>query len=161
MDEEKYQELREAAEDIWEMLEAGDLVRSTKGDFESGWALRQLPMVRKLARFGAALGKSLPKRNNESRAGGRMSDKVAPAAQPETQCPHGYVFGDCLKCLPGSDILQLIEEAGVALANAELQCGQKHAARCSLPPAGWWCSRDKGHDGPCAARRVGESLTGD
>lgn len=24
---------------------------------------------------------------------------------------------------------------------------------CQLPPPGWWCSRDAGHDGPCAARQ--------
>jgi hypothetical protein len=24
--------------------------------------------------------------------------------------------------------------------------------RCSIPPVGWWCSRPKGHIGPCAAR---------
>lgn len=24
---------------------------------------------------------------------------------------------------------------------------------CKVPPAGWWCSREPGHDGPCAARR--------
>jgi hypothetical protein len=23
---------------------------------------------------------------------------------------------------------------------------------CKLPPPGWWCSREPGHDGPCAAR---------
>lgn len=23
---------------------------------------------------------------------------------------------------------------------------------CKLPPAGWWCSRAPGHEGPCAAR---------
>ena len=22
---------------------------------------------------------------------------------------------------------------------------------CEVPPPGWWCSRDEGHDGPCAA----------
>ena len=22
---------------------------------------------------------------------------------------------------------------------------------CDVPPPGWWCSRDEGHDGPCAA----------
>jgi hypothetical protein len=22
---------------------------------------------------------------------------------------------------------------------------------CQVPPPGWWCSRDPGHDGPCAA----------
>lgn len=26
--------------------------------------------------------------------------------------------------------------------------------RCPLPPAGWWCSRGAGHDGPCAARLI-------
>lgn len=24
--------------------------------------------------------------------------------------------------------------------------------QCTLPPSGWWCSREPGHDGPCAAR---------
>ena len=23
--------------------------------------------------------------------------------------------------------------------------------RCKLPPSGWYCTRDPGHDGPCAA----------
>ncbi len=23
---------------------------------------------------------------------------------------------------------------------------------CQVPPLGWWCSREPGHDGPCAAR---------
>ena len=26
--------------------------------------------------------------------------------------------------------------------------------RCSRPPPGWWCSREQGHEGPCAAREV-------
>lgn len=24
---------------------------------------------------------------------------------------------------------------------------------CDHPPSGWWCGREPGHDGPCAARR--------
>lgn len=24
--------------------------------------------------------------------------------------------------------------------------------RCTVPPTGWWCSREAGHTGPCAAR---------
>ena len=29
---------------------------------------------------------------------------------------------------------------------------------CPLPPQGWWCSREQGHEGPCAARRfLGEA----
>lgn len=23
---------------------------------------------------------------------------------------------------------------------------------CTVPPEGWWCSREPSHDGPCAAR---------
>lgn len=30
------------------------------------------------------------------------------------------------------------------------------AMKCQKPPEGWWCSRDSGHEGPCAARRFGE-----
>lgn len=26
------------------------------------------------------------------------------------------------------------------------------ARGCTVPPAGWWCSRGAGHEGPCAAR---------
>jgi hypothetical protein len=25
---------------------------------------------------------------------------------------------------------------------------------CTQPPPGWWCSRSKDHEGPCAARRL-------
>jgi hypothetical protein len=25
---------------------------------------------------------------------------------------------------------------------------------CQLPPDGWWCSREPGHEGPCAARPI-------
>lgn len=25
---------------------------------------------------------------------------------------------------------------------------------CKLPPSGWYCSREPGHQGPCAARQV-------
>lgn len=28
------------------------------------------------------------------------------------------------------------------------------AHRCERAPRGWWCSREAGHDGPCAARPV-------
>ena len=30
------------------------------------------------------------------------------------------------------------------------------AERCSVPPCGWWCSREPGHEGPCAARVIAE-----
>lgn len=25
---------------------------------------------------------------------------------------------------------------------------------CTVPPKGWWCSREAGHEGPCAARQT-------
>lgn len=33
------------------------------------------------------------------------------------------------------------------------------AAGCEVPPDGWWCSREAGHAGPCAARAIGEGTT--
>jgi hypothetical protein len=32
------------------------------------------------------------------------------------------------------------------------QCGQ------SVAPPGWWCQREKGHDGPCAAMTIEEAV---
>lgn len=29
------------------------------------------------------------------------------------------------------------------------------AQECEMPPKGWLCTREKGHDGPCAAYPVG------
>lgn len=26
--------------------------------------------------------------------------------------------------------------------------------KCEVPPKGWWCSREAGHEGPCAARPI-------
>lgn len=34
-----------------------------------------------------------------------------------------------------------------------IECKLLDAATCKLPPYGWWCSREKDHEGPCAARR--------
>jgi len=30
--------------------------------------------------------------------------------------------------------------------------------KCNIPPYGWWCSRKKGHGGPCAARLISDSV---
>lgn len=35
-----------------------------------------------------------------------------------------------------------------------LSAWQGAEGRCDVPPAGWWCSRTKGHEGPCAARQL-------
>lgn len=34
------------------------------------------------------------------------------------------------------------------------------SGRCSLPPSGWFCTRDAGHDGPCAAHALSTVPTG-
>ena len=47
------------------------------------------------------------------------------------------------------DRLMRIKDA--VLDNVEPEpwmCYREHA------PAGWWCSRERGHSGPCAARRM-------
>lgn len=31
---------------------------------------------------------------------------------------------------------------------------------CDHPPYGWWCSRTPGHEGPCAAREIGQPWEG-
>ncbi len=31
---------------------------------------------------------------------------------------------------------------------------ERGQARCTIPPEGWWCSREAGHEEPCAARPV-------
>lgn len=39
-------------------------------------------------------------------------------------------------------------------AVAQRLAGGVPDAGCRVPPDGWWCSRARGHPGPCAARRV-------
>lgn len=35
-----------------------------------------------------------------------------------------------------------------------------HSRPCDVPPHGWWCSRRRGHSGPCAARPRWWNLAG-
>lgn len=39
-------------------------------------------------------------------------------------------------------------------------CIESHPEACDAPPVRWWCSRGKGHDGPCAARQPTTLPTG-
>lgn len=41
---------------------------------------------------------------------------------------------------------------GVAEVVAVCPASRLRQLQCRKPPAGWWCSREPGHDGPCAAR---------
>jgi hypothetical protein len=62
-------------------------------------------------------------------------------------------FGDCQLC---NEEMQVAESLlGDRLGQQEwmesLQ-NEYDAHLCHMPPPEWWCSRDPGHDGPCAAR---------
>jgi hypothetical protein len=41
-------------------------------------------------------------------------------------------------------------------AGHRLEALQSTPRGCLVPPKGWWCSREAGHDGPCAARPTAE-----
>lgn len=62
---------------------------------------------------------------------------------------------------PDADsFVEVIHDAARALGE-RCYCPKCYAERvpslrlapCDLPPSGWYCTREKGHDGPCAARR--------
>lgn len=53
------------------------------------------------------------------------------------------------------------ERARRALVEAEIAAFSQHMpgerGTCDRPPAGWYCTRDDGHTGPCAAWPEGEA----
>lgn len=49
-------------------------------------------------------------------------------------------WGDKISWHTANEIAQRIDEA-----NSEQNVS------CDLPPEGWYCTREKGHEGPCAA----------
>ena len=70
----------------------------------------------------------------------------------------------CLSCLHKRDAGQCARYRNVASACVPSDACARHAecwmhgdypgpasAKCGLPPAGWKCTRARGHDGPCAA----------
>jgi|SRR5882672_8533445 len=51
----------------------------------------------------------------------------------------------------------LFRRAALKAKKSEGKSGEEYEAPtlkrlCNRPPAGWWCSREPDHDGPCAAR---------
>jgi hypothetical protein len=71
----------------------------------------------------------------------------------------GYKCGDCgqdgavvsVGGLHGSDEVCLCRPCVVKLV--ALVAVEPPDLGCRVPPAGWWCSREPGHSGPCAARQ--------
>jgi hypothetical protein len=35
----------------------------------------------------------------------------------------------------------------------------RYVNQCEVPPEGWYCTREAGHDGPCAAMPEGDSAS--
>ena len=56
-------------------------------------------------------------------------------------------------CVVRSEEMRDAYNAGYCLLGT-IGCIEPHVGACVLLPVGWWCSRTKGHEGPCAARRV-------
>ena len=51
----------------------------------------------------------------------------------------------------------------MTIAGKRIIAGLKQAVEhqrslCRVPPPGWWCSRESGHEGPCAARPIRPAL---
>ena len=60
----------------------------------------------------------------------------------------GYVSG-----FPIRDILPFALRSLCKRGSSILVAAEVRPITCDVPPPGWWCSRDAGHDGPCAALR--------
>lgn len=56
----------------------------------------------------------------------------------------GYVSGFPVRDIIPFALRSLFPVGTIAGAEAQ-------PITCEVPPPGWWCSRDAGHDGPCAA----------
>ena len=58
----------------------------------------------------------------------------------------GYTSG-----FPLRDILPFASRSLFPRRAATIDAADIQTITCDVPPPGWWCSRDEGHDGPCAA----------
>lgn len=61
------------------------------------------------------------------------------------------IFFACPRCAGGGDRREAAARAA-CLTDESTQAAI--TTRCDLPPDGWVCTRDAGHDGPCAAERA-------
>lgn len=51
-------------------------------------------------------------------------------------------WGDRINWITADEIARRLDEACAPVVES-----------CDVPPEGWYCTRAKGHDGPCAAHR--------
>ena len=58
----------------------------------------------------------------------------------------GYTSG-----FPLRDILPFAARSLFPRRAATIDAADIQTITCDVPPPGWWCSRDEGNDGPCAA----------
>lgn len=70
-----------------------------------------------------------------------------------------------IRCRCGRDNEVSLEEVWTIKVQIVPKAGEfdrfmgKSPLDCSIPPAGWYCTRKLGHDGPCAARPLDATLT--
>lgn len=97
-----------------------------------------------------------------------MSDEKIVSETPGDVLAEAYAFGDFI--VDGEDMkisriaalaealmegLSIPAAAGAGQLHPLPQDGITDSEPCNIPPEGWWCSRDKGHEGPCAASKWG------
>lgn len=58
----------------------------------------------------------------------------------------GYASG-----IPVRDVVPFALRSLFPQKHATATASELTPITCHVPPPGWWCSRDGGHDGPCAA----------
>jgi hypothetical protein len=65
----------------------------------------------------------------------------------------GYLLAAGICILVGRGMWRAwVRHAEIAAARERSSAGETTPPACDVPPAGWTCSREAGHDGPCAAR---------
>lgn len=78
-------------------------------------------------------------------------------ASPPDERPIYNSFGQCVTCITLETMCAYhrAEKSMVAQpAPASGGSAREADGQCQIPPAGWYCTRAPGHDGPCAARPV-------
>lgn len=79
-----------------------------------------------------------------------LSDRLAQFLAPEA-----CLNGTPMVPLHRSTIYRIVRALDAADTPPPAAAGDREAIDqgCRIPPAGWWCSRERGHEGPCAARQ--------
>ena len=82
----------------------------------------------------------------------RMQDEQEKKAEKDLL---DYVHRNCaIGCRYfGENVIHMVCEPETTKDITGRQIKTEGPPMCKVPPEGWWCSREAGHEGPCAARR--------